>query len=183
MKQRIKLGLFLPAMVCLSLVACGKLRHEIKITNEQIAKQLEKRFPITKTYLLIFDLTIENPSVMLKENSDRVTTQLEFQINITGQSDQQLLRGSGTATSGIAFDKKSGELYLTESTIDSLDTEGIPEAYRQQTNEVLGMALKEYLDNFPIYTLKAADVKTAIAKLFVKSVIIRDGVLVVTLGV
>jgi len=183
MRRIIGLDWLAPVVACLAFITCGKVTYDIQVTEQQIAKQLEKRFPITKTYLLVFDLTLRNPKVVLKENSDNVTIQLEALVNITGQDQAKLLGGDVTVTSRVDFDKKTGELYLTESVVDSLHLGGIPDQQYTKTKQVLGLALKEYLDNFPVYTLKARDVKTAFAKLFVKNVTVKQGVLVVTLGV
>jgi len=58
-------------------------RYTIVLTNEQINYELDKRFPITKSHLLILSVTYQDPGVVLHEGSDEVTVGLAVVLNST----------------------------------------------------------------------------------------------------
>jgi len=93
------------------------------------------------------------------------------------------LAGSVDASGGLRYDPKTGQLFLTQSKIERLALQGVPEQYSSPVALALSQALDSYYASHAIYTLNVFDSKELAARLTLKSVVIRQQRLVVTLGI
>ena len=162
--------------------ALGCATYDIKITNDEIKKKLDSRFPITKQYLFIFDITYDNPEVILQDGSAKVFVALDAELDIGLKSQSKPLAGSAGALCGIEFRPETGRLFLTDCQITKLQMVGIPDEYLEGVNKVTKLVAKELLDKYPVYTLKPTEAKSNSTKFVVKNVVIRNGVLIITVG-
>lgn len=163
--------------------ALGCATYDIKITNDEIRKKLDSRFPLTKRYLFIFDITYENPEVILIDGSDKVFVAFDAVLDIKLKSRLKPLSGSAGALCGIDFKPETGQLFLADCHIANLQIVGIPDEYLEEVNIVTNLVAKELLDKYPVYTLKHREAKLSSAKLVVKNVVISNGVLIITVGI
>ena len=183
MKLRYILTAFCRVAVMAGLLfSCSSLTYDVRITNADINARLAAKFPITRTYFRLLEVSFSNPEVVLQEATDKIT--FSFDVAVAGRAQEQpaLLQGSISATSGIRFDNKNGSFYLTDFVIDRVSVPGLAQHQNHAMREKMGAALREYLSRVPVYTLQADKVKTAAEKLVLKDVRISGGVLVVTLG-
>jgi hypothetical protein len=155
----------------------------IRIPESDIQEKVAEKLPMTKRYLLFFEVTLQNPRIALENGSNRINGGIDVDLNITVDNLSQPLGGSIDISGGIKYDPARGELFLTNPTVEKLNIQGIPETYIKQTNSVISKALAEYYEKNPIYTLNALDAKQAATMLVLKSVVIDSKVLVVTLGI
>jgi hypothetical protein len=158
-------------------------RYEFHITNEQITEALTARFPVRKVYLYAFDITYKNPRAVLVEGTDRVTCGLDASLLIKPLNPSEPLEGTADVTCGIGYDPNHATLYLTDPRVINFQIEGIPAGYSGAVQKVANRAAGEYLSRLSVYTLKPQSVKTSLARLVLKKATVKDGVLVVTLGI
>jgi len=156
--------------------------YEIAITQEQVDSALEEKFPVTKKFLLIFELTFSNPQVKLLENDDRVQVGLDAVLDIKIKDGSRKMSGGCTITSRVQYNPDTHEFFLAESEFDRLEIEGIPEKHLERVTKAASAAARKYLEEFPVYKLQGEDGKMAAAKLLLKSLEIRDQKIYVTLG-
>ena len=157
-------------------------RYQVVIPQAKIDATLSERFPVTKNYLIIFDITYFNPRVTLLEYEDRVQVGLDATLNIRLNGEPKELGGSGTMTSGIRYDSETQEFFLDEAVVDRLEIQGVPEKWLEKVTEVASQAAKEFVQNKPVYRLEAKDAKTTTAKLLIKGFEVRDQAIHITLG-
>ncbi len=157
--------------------------YVFSFSESQIHEKLATKLPLSKKYLIIFEVTLDNPRVTLTNGSDRVAAGLDVILNIWINKNPKPLGGTLDASGGIKYVKNDGEFYLTGPVIEHLSIQGIPEKYLEKANQVLTKAIAEYYESHPIYKLKPTDVKKAAARLVLKNVIIEEQQLVVTLGI
>ncbi|MCP4978453.1 MAG: DUF1439 domain-containing protein [Maribacter sp.] len=157
--------------------------YVVRITESDIRQKLDEKLPITKTYLFIIQVTLENPRVNLINGSNRVNAGLDVIFNITIGKNPKPLGGTVDASGGINYVPEKGEFYLTNPIIEDFEIQGIPSKYMDKVNEALTKALAEYYSKNPFYTLRATDAKQAAARMVLKNVIVEDKELVVTLGI
>ena len=180
------------SLVVVAFALQGK-RVEIVITDRQIKQKLGEKLPVEKTYSLdiseswpvSFEMTYSNPRVVLIDGRDRATVGLDASVSIKiGRSRRQLgpFHGSCNVSFGLDFRPTTGEFFLVDCRIEGISVEGVPARYTEIISQFGSIGAKEVLDRVPVYTLTAKDTKTAIAKLVLKNVTVRDGALVVTLG-
>ncbi|MFH1312300.1 MAG: DUF1439 domain-containing protein [Candidatus Eisenbacteria bacterium] len=169
-------------IVCSGISGCNLTRegYVIKITPEQIQEKLNPVFPISKRYLAVFKLTLKDPTVSLKEGSNRIGFGVTAATNVS-VSDTDLA-GRAHMTAGIRFDPEEASLSLVDPLVETLDISLLPEKYHDEVMLAATIVAKEYLDDYEVYRLELSGIKQAIAKMVLKSVLVEDGVLNITLG-
>ena len=152
-------------------------------SEAEIQNTLATNLPLTKTYLFIIQVTLENPRVNLENGSNRVNAGLDVVLNITMDQNAQPLGGSVDVSGGVRYASESGEFFLTDPNIERLQIQGVSDKYTEKVNTALSKALAEYYLDHPIYTLSALDAKQASVRMVLKNVIVENKELVITLGV
>ena len=157
--------------------------YEVRITQAELQEKLAARMPLRRTYLFIFEVVLDEPRLQLLEGSDRVNAGLDVTLNIR-LNDEPLPVGGGLDVSGgVRYEPSQGQFFLTEPAIENLNVQGIPAKYTDKVHRVLTKAVGEYYADRPIYTLDSSAATTAVARLLLKSVVVEDQVLIVTLGI
>lgn len=157
-------------------------RFEVVITQEQIDTALEKRFPKTKSFLFIFELTYSNPEVTLLKENDRVQVGLDVTLNARLNGEEQELGGGATVTAAIRYDEETQEFFLDDAQFERFEVQGLPKEWLDKVTVAASAAAKEYLETKPVYRLETKDAKTAAAKVLLKGIEVRDQAVHVTLG-
>lgn len=157
--------------------------YVVRIPESDIRQKLDEKLPLTKTYLFIIQVTLDNPRVNLKNGSNRVNAGLDIVLNVTIEKNPKPLGGTVDASGGINYVPGKGEFYLTNPIIENIEIQGIPTKYMDKVNEALTKALAEYYSKNPVYTLRATDAKQVAARTVLKNVIVENKEMVVTLGI
>jgi hypothetical protein len=157
--------------------------YVVKVTELQIQDKMQETLPLTKTYLFIFQITLDSPRVELVNGSDRIKAGLDLTLNIQLGNENKPLGGSVDASGGVRYVSSEGSFYLTDPVVEHLTIQGVPQEYTDRVTKVVESALAEYYSTHPAYQLKAGDLKQAAAKLVLRGVIIENQELVVTLGI
>ena len=156
--------------------------YSFRFTEQQLQEKLAAKLPFKKSYLLIFQVTLDNPRVMLRDGSDRVEAGFDVQLNIKVGEEPKPLGGSIDASGVPIYVPEEGAFYLSDPKIEALEVQGIPSEYASKAKDALTQALARYYAERPIYTLNTTSIKQSAARLVLKSVIVENGELVVTLG-
>jgi len=149
-------------------------------TQQQIAEQLGKRFPMHKTYLVLIDVHYENPRVQLTDGSSDIAVGVDARVD--GPVKGKELKGSADLVTKIAYDSSRGTFVLHDARLVSLEVAGVSGDVADRVKGVANQLAAERVSGIPIYKLRPADVKTALARLVLKSVSVRNGVLHVEVG-
>ncbi|MGI9325060.1 MAG: DUF1439 domain-containing protein [Pseudomonadales bacterium] len=157
--------------------------YTFEFTEPELLEKLSQKLPLERTYLLIFQVVLDNPRLQLTDGSDRVLAGLDVTLNIRIGSEPLPLGGSVDVSGGVRYDDTMGEFYLDDPVIEDLSIQGVPTEYSGRVDNILTKAIAQYYADRPIYTLNESDVKQSAAKLLLKDVTVQDRVLIVTLGV
>ncbi|BDS07912.1 hypothetical protein NT6N_29520 [Oceaniferula spumae] len=157
-------------------------RYEVVITQEQIDDTLNEKFPITKSALIIFQLTYSNPQVTLLPDTDRVQVGLDASLVIKINDQPKTLRGGITVTCGLRYDQETQSFYLTDTEFDRFELDGLPDKYEDKITLLASQYARQRLEKYPVYKLRATDTKKAAAKLLLKDVEIQGQEIHITLG-
>jgi hypothetical protein len=156
--------------------------YVFRFSENQIREKLSTKLPLTKAYLLIFEVTLDNPRVSLLDKSKRVNAGLDVVLNVRIGNEPRPLGGTIDASGEIKYVQATGEFFLTDPVIERLAVQGIPDAYAGKVSSALTKAVAAYYADHPIYSLRATDAKHAAARLVLKNVVVENHELVVTLG-
>ena len=155
----------------------------VRISEETIKAKMAEKMPLSKTYLFVFQVTLDNPRVDLTNGSERINAGMDVVLNIKLTKEKKPFGGSVDISGGIRYLPEEGQFYLTDPKIEDLSIQGVPEKYSAKARKVLEKALSEYYQQHPIYQLKSKDIKQAAAKLVLKKVMVENEELVVFLGI
>lgn len=156
-------------------------RVEIRLSESQVLEAVGRKLPFRKTYLTLFDVTLDNPRIRLVDGSDRVRAGLDVSVR-NKLSSKPPMRGSADMSGVVRYVPELGEFYLDRPEIETLSVDGIPPAYMDKVDDVLTKAFGLFFKVRPIYMLKDTDSKQAAAMLALKDVSVEAGELVLTLG-
>ena len=96
----------LSGLLVLALAAGGAFyyfqgkEYEFRLSDQEILEKLSASLPLTKTYLLVFDVTLDAPRVVLTEGSGRVGAGIDFTLNVRLGDEPDPLRDRSTPPAG-----------------------------------------------------------------------------------
>ena len=171
------------AVVLIGLLAGGYYlsgkEYVVRLSETQIVDKLKEKLPLTQQYLLVIQVTLDNPSVHLINGSKRVNAGLDVVFNVPLVPP---INGRIDVSGGIRYLAERGQFFLTDPVVEDLEVPAIPAEYMEKFSTALTKALAAYYADHPIYTLNTGDVKQAAAKMVLKDVTVENRELVVTLG-
>src|SRR5690606_4070867 len=150
----------------------------IVIPEATIQEKLNEKLPLSKTYLIVFNVTLDNPRVDLSEGTDRINAGLDIVLNIKINNHEKPLGGTLDASGALKYVPEEGAFYLAEPVVENLSIQGLPDQYTARASKAGEIALANFYSARPIYTLKATDTKRAAAKLLLKSVEVQENKIV-----
>jgi hypothetical protein len=154
-----------------------------RIPEQVLRERLSARLPITKTYLIVFQVTFDHPRIALEDGSDRVDAGIDLAFNLRVDNAIKHLVGSLDFSGGILYSQETGEFFLTEPVIQRVAIEGLPDRYIELSKKLLARALRDFIASHSVYSLSTSDATELGIRLALKRVIVKDHELVVTLGV
>jgi hypothetical protein len=154
-----------------------------EFSETQIKEKLSQMLPMTRRYLFIFEVTLDNPRVKLIEGSDRVSAGLDIVLNIHVNDNPVPLGGTIDVSGSVAYDATRGAFFLTDPHVDGFKVQGVPEKYTARVSSIVTDALSDYYRERPVYTLSRKDMKQLAARLVLRDVRVKDKKLVATLGI
>jgi len=157
--------------------------YTIFITESQIKEKVSEKLPITKTYLLFFETTLDNPRIELEKGSNRINGGVDINVGVNVNGEDKNYGGSLDISGGLKYVSGVGDFYLTDPAIESISVLGVPDKYEEPVLKVLTTAISEHFEKNPIYSLKYLDPKQAAAKWVLKNIVVEDKQVVVTMGI
>lgn len=178
---RLILGFGLLGIGALILCAILLFSHwTIHLSQRQIQGELAQRFPFGK-HDLIYDIEFQNPQVNIDEGSDHVTLTVDAQATAL---DSKPIIGKVSVNGSPRYEPATGSVFLDHprALITDLDFADLPERYRSPASKILASALEGFLLREPIYHLQERDLKAIFVRRSLKSLNVRQGELVIELG-
>lgn len=166
------------------LALCGGPTLEVRIPKAEVQRDLRRAFPVSRSYAGIAEVTLRDPTLILGGSENRLTVGLAAIVSPRALRGIEVTRGGVTFSGGLAFDKKTGRFLLQNVTVDSvgIDLGDVDKRVRRGIIEVIRALLREELEGAPVHQLNPREIRTPIAKLFLRDVTIREDAIVVTLG-
>jgi hypothetical protein len=151
-------------------------------SESQIREKLAARLPFRRTYLLFFDVTLDNPRVSLADESGRISAGLDITLGIRVGGQPVPLGGTIDVAGRLDYRADEAAFYLAEPVIENFSIQGLPEKYASKIAKVIADGLQDYFSDHPVYALRASESRELAARLVLRDVVVRDRTLVVTLG-
>lgn len=151
----------------------------ITLTQAELEQQLGKRFPLRKTYLELLAVVYENPRVVLTDGSDVLGIGVDARVDVPLKGD---VKGGADIRTKLAYDPERSAFVLHDPKVERLELAGLDAKIADRVKDLANVLAVEQLPGIPVYTLKPTDGKRTAARLLLRSVTVRDGVLVLELG-
>lgn len=154
--------------------ACSApLRLQLELSRDDLQKQLAPSFPIAQD-LMVASVELAEPAVLLAEGSDRIGVRFVAAVRVALVE----VRGAVAVEGGLRFAPNEGTFYLRDPAIVEISVPGLSEQQATSVRAIINDALLPMLPEVPLYTLEEGA-----TKMLLRSVIVRDGKVVVELGV
>ena len=157
--------------------------YVLRFSEAEIEETLANKLPMSKTYLFIIQVTLDNPRVLLENGSNRVNAGLDVKLNVTINDNTEPLGGSIDVSGGVRYMPEEGQFFLAEPIVEQIRVQGISPVYTDKVDVALTKALAEFYAERPIYTLSDFDAKQVAVQMVLKNVIVENKELVITLGI
>ena len=168
-------------MAVSTLVACsssGIFRRELVFTREDLQAKLTQKFPRKEKHPLMA-ITFSNPEILLEPGADAMGIRLEIKM---APRLGKRRKGQVVAEGGIEYRPQRGEFFIVNPKVVSVELDDLKGKYEKSVRSVADQIVEQYLPEVAVYRLDQKDFKQKVAKLVLKSVKIRDGKLVVVVG-
>lgn len=171
------------SLLILILCSCGRTVN-IKIPENEIRDDLQQKFPESQTYGGIAQVTLQNPSLMLGRSKNLLTIGIDAVITPRELGVIEISSGRVVFSSGLDFDNRTGRFFFSDVEVDSIiiDLSTLESRIQRGIRELIRELLRSNLENSTFYILEPSDVRTSIAKLFIRNVTIEDDGILVTMS-
>jgi hypothetical protein len=163
-------------------IALKNRSFQVVVPESTIREKMVEAMPYTKTYLLIFDVTLSNPRVDLVDGSSRIDAGLDVALDLRLEGQAKRLGGSVDVSSGVTYRPESGAFHLVDPVVEQLAIDGLPVIYSDRARKAVGVAIEAWYRERPIYVLGRTDLKQSAASLLLQDVTVAGDQLIVTLG-
>ena len=166
--------LFLCITITALLGGCGYGYSDGKLTLDfsasQIQNAVEPKFPQENCPTPVTCIKLQNPKVILAENSDRITMAFDTSITLL----QQPITGTSIISSKPRYQTSTGEIYLDDTKIQDLKLQGVSNNVTNSIMQYGSILAQAALQRTPIYSFKSSQAEK-IAKMGIADVKVVDG--------
>jgi hypothetical protein len=166
------------ALLCLFLPAPQALAFTRELTASELQTQLAGQFP-RHEQTPFMTVTLYDPRIILKDKSDRIGLEISIATTSLGNVSG---KARGVMDGKLHYESKTGEFFLLRPQMQHLHVAGVPEQYQGDIQILVETIARETLSQIPVYTLNEDVPNEALARSFLKSVAVRNGKLILELG-
>ncbi len=83
--------------------------YTFRFTEAELQEELATRLPLSKTYLFIFEVLLDDPRLALVEGSDGVDAGLDVTVNIKINDEPLPLGGELDVSGGVRYEAPHGQ--------------------------------------------------------------------------
>lgn len=153
--------------------------YTLEISESELQEKVSAMMPMKKKNMFV-TVTLSEPKVDLIQESNEMGVFTNIEVIALGR-----LKGSGRAniTGTLDYDAKQGAFYFRDPTVVSLEVDNVAKKLIPKIKEITQFAITKAMSTYPIYKFKDDNIKHTLAKAALKSVIVEQERLLVTLSV
>ena len=149
------------ALAVASLAGCAPLTapRSLTLTEADLARWIEKRFPADRRLMEVIDFHIDAPRVRLLPESNRIAT--EFGLQASDRLFGRSFKGRFVLDGALRYDAPTHEVRLTQVRVESLQFDGMPAPMQATVNRLGGLLAEQLLDEVAVHRFKPEDIERA----------------------
>jgi hypothetical protein len=168
----------LAALISFSQWGCSATRKELVFSREELQAKLSGQFPLTKKKRPM-KFRFSEPELLLAANSQRIGMRLAVEASVPGVTS---FAGVMEADGELEYHPETGRFTIARGRLVDLELEGMPKQQMKLFEEMAQAVVTKQLSSLTVYQLDQEDFKQSLAKLVLKSVQVRDGAIIVEVG-
>ncbi len=170
---------FLIALLLYLMQCTVAAAYTVELTRQQVQEAVDGYFPVKHITPLVM-LTAHNPQVSLMQKSNRIGLEISVLANVPGILTGE---GRGLIDGDLEYRHQTGEFYLRDPKIKSLELYDMPAEVTASVRLALQQLMRQSLPVMLVYKLQDNDLKQKMAKSVLSSVAVRKGKLILELSV
>ena len=147
----------------------------VEIPMEDLQSKVEEFFDANG---VLGGLEFTNPVVFLEEEGNRIGIKADVSFSFYEVS----ASGALTSTGKLTYRPAEGSFYVSELEVTAITVERIPALMTEKAKDFVSSGLQKLNPEIRVRTLSEGDLKERAAKLLLKSVEVRAGKLIATVG-
>ncbi|VAW89449.1 hypothetical protein MNBD_GAMMA17-105 [hydrothermal vent metagenome] len=153
--------------------------YTIELSKDEVQTAVAEYFPVKHISPFVM-LTAHDPKVSLDPKNDRIGLEFSVLANVPGILTGE---GRGLIDGDLEYRHKTGEFYLRDPKIKSLELYDMAPEIVATVKLALQQLMKQSLPVILVYKLQGNDLKQNMARRVLSSVDVRDGKLLLELSV
>jgi hypothetical protein len=131
--------------------------RDVELPLYKLQASIDKRFPLDKRYLDVFDISFTNPQIRLLPDSGRM--QLEVDTSIAPPFTSKRWKGHLGLSGALQLNEDRDAILLVEPRIDQLKLDGLDPAHARQFAKLGGFLVDSLFKGAPLYEFKDGDLR------------------------
>ena len=160
---------------CASLVG----PREVSVPLVRLQAELNQRFPLKNRYLEVFDITLNQPRLMLQPEQNRI--RLDFDVAIAPPLTSKRIAASLALSGTLRVDNRRNALMLADPKVERLQVDGVDAAVGRQFGKLGNFVAERIFMENPVLRFKDEDLRRAGVQFQAVSITVRSDALVVAL--
>lgn len=150
------------ALVSVGLLAsCASIvgPRRVELPQARLQAGLERRFPLHKRMLELFDVQLTRPQLAIMPQSDRVGLTLD--VSVAPPFMRQSWRGTMGLSGRLLLDPARNAVLLTETHVDRFDIDGIDAGQSRDLGRAADLLVNQLVRDMAVYTFRPEDLRYA----------------------
>ena len=151
----------LPLIACTVLASCANLLgpRQIELPLARLQEGLERRFPVDKRILSLFDIQLSRPQLTILPDTDRVA--LSVDARMAPPFTNHSWHGSLALSGHLTMDAARSAIYIGEVRIDRFMLDGVDEERQRQLAKAANVIMDKLVREMPLHRFAPDDLRFA----------------------
>ena len=153
--------------------------YTIEITESQLQAKVAAMMPMQKKNMFVA-VTLSDPKVDLLSESNEIGLFTHIEVIALGS-----LKGSGRANiaGALRYEAEAGEFFIQDPKLISLEVDNVDKKFIPKIRDFVQLAITQAMSVYPVYRFNEEDIQQRFAKGALKSVVVDQEKLWVTLSI
>jgi hypothetical protein len=146
---------------CAMLAGCASIvgPREIEVPLSRLQESLDRRFPVQKRVLEIFNAELTRPQLSILADDGRVA--LSVDTSFAPAFSRKSWRGRMMLSGRLEVDATRNAIFMRDARVDQFVVDGIDEAQQRRLGAVANVLMDELTRDVPVYRFRPEDIRYA----------------------
>lgn len=141
------------------LAACAGLfgPRDIEIPLSKLQSGLDRRFPLNKRALELFDIELSRPRLVTLPDTGRIA--LTMDALVAPPFTRKSWHGTLSLSGRLYIDPANADVLMAEPRVDSFSVDGVDEARQRQLTKVANLLMDKVVNDVPLHHFRPEDLR------------------------